>query len=197
VSIKRHKQRGQTIALAAVALIAMVGMLAFVIDVGLFMMIRSQLANAADAAALAGIMGWDPTKSDAYNENFIDTNSTVTDYVSINSGIINNLSRPPLQLCRGGVQTPPFIKSFQKVSFPNNKSAPAVTVTLRCEAGLVFGLILWERGSAPTYAISAQATAMQGCIDSNGNVVALESTCSVTPPPNQPTYGARLIPTPS
>jgi Flp pilus assembly protein TadG len=172
-------------------------MLAFVIDVGLFMMIRSQLANAADAAALAGIMAWNPTKSDAYNANLIATNDTIPSYVSINSGIINNLSQPPLQLCKGGVQTSPFIKSFQKMSFPNNKNAPAVTVTLKCEAGVVFGLILWEGGSAPTYMISADATAMQGCIDSNGNVVALESTCSVTPPPNQPAYGARLIPTPS
>ncbi len=159
MNVPRRKQRGQTIALAAVALIAMVGMLAFVIDVGLLMMIRVQLATAADSGALGGIMAWNPTQDDATNEGA--AKASATSYVTLNSGIAN-------RLCNSGVQT-----IFDNVPpsdfFPNvqleDGLAPSMHVTVQCTAGLVFGLILWEPGSAPTYTISADATAVQGCIN--------------------------------
>src|SRR5438477_12925628 len=52
----KHRESGQAIALAAVALIAVVGAVAFVIDVGFFFEGRRELQNAADAAALAGVV---------------------------------------------------------------------------------------------------------------------------------------------
>src|SRR5262252_5073765 len=51
-----HRQQGQTIAVAAVVLVAIVGALAFVIDLGFQMETRRELQNAADAAALAGVV---------------------------------------------------------------------------------------------------------------------------------------------
>jgi uncharacterized membrane protein len=56
----RHRQPGQTIALAAVSMVALVGILAFVIDAGMFFVIRRELQNAADAGALAGAMYMSP-----------------------------------------------------------------------------------------------------------------------------------------
>jgi hypothetical protein len=50
----RGRQRGQAIGLAAVAMVAMVALLAYVIDAGMFFMIRRELQNTADTAALAG-----------------------------------------------------------------------------------------------------------------------------------------------
>lgn len=49
-----HRQGGQTIVLAAIALVAVVGGLAMVIDTGMFFVIQRQFQSAADAGALAG-----------------------------------------------------------------------------------------------------------------------------------------------
>ena len=55
-----HRQRGQTISLAAVSMIALVGMMAFVIDAGTFFVVQRELRNAAEAGALAGAMYFRP-----------------------------------------------------------------------------------------------------------------------------------------
>ncbi len=47
------RQRGQTIVLVPIGLIAMFGMAAIVVNVGLTFMLRSELQNAVDSAALA------------------------------------------------------------------------------------------------------------------------------------------------
>src|SRR5258708_39874004 len=52
----KNRQSGQAIALAAVAMIALVGAVAFVLDLGFFLEGRRELQNAADSAALAGIV---------------------------------------------------------------------------------------------------------------------------------------------
>src|SRR5262249_38726076 len=49
----RQKRRGAIIPLAAILMIPLMGMLAFAIDTGYIIMARSELQNAADAAALA------------------------------------------------------------------------------------------------------------------------------------------------
>src|SRR5687768_15824678 len=50
----RHRARGQTIVMAALAMVAVVGGLAMVIDTGMFFIVQRQLQSAADAGALAG-----------------------------------------------------------------------------------------------------------------------------------------------
>ena len=52
----RKGERGQTTALAAIFMVAMVGMLAFVVDAGFFLVARRELQNASDAGALAGVV---------------------------------------------------------------------------------------------------------------------------------------------
>src|ERR687885_81237 len=52
----RRRERGQAIALAAAAMIALVGAVAFVVDFGFFLEGRRELQNAADNAALAGVV---------------------------------------------------------------------------------------------------------------------------------------------
>src|SRR5438874_11464393 len=53
-ALRGHRQRGQTIVFAAIAMVAVVGGLAMVVDVGMFLMVQRQLQTAADAGALAG-----------------------------------------------------------------------------------------------------------------------------------------------
>src|SRR5919201_4009044 len=52
----RHRQPSQAIALAAVAMIALVGAVAFVIDLGFFLEGRRELQLSADQAAEAGVV---------------------------------------------------------------------------------------------------------------------------------------------
>src|SRR5207253_5140984 len=53
--MRRHaRQRGQTIVIAAVAMVAIVGGLAMVVDAGMFFVVQRQFQAAADAGALAG-----------------------------------------------------------------------------------------------------------------------------------------------
>src|SRR5687768_6419714 len=51
-----HRGRGQAIGLAAVVMVSMVGMLALVVDAGIFWQTQRELQKAADAAALAGVV---------------------------------------------------------------------------------------------------------------------------------------------
>src|SRR5215471_15537972 len=50
----RQRQRGQVMGFAAIGIVAMVGMLAIVIDNGMFLVAQRQMQAAADAGALAG-----------------------------------------------------------------------------------------------------------------------------------------------
>ncbi len=54
---KLNNERGISLVYVAIALTALVGMAALVIDVGYFYLVRGQLQNAADSAALAGVSG--------------------------------------------------------------------------------------------------------------------------------------------
>src|SRR4030067_1047641 len=55
-SEKRRGERGQALILGALALVVLFGFTALTIDVGLFLQERRNLQNAADAAALAGVL---------------------------------------------------------------------------------------------------------------------------------------------
>src|SRR5580700_595295 len=54
VSRERERQRGQTIVLVAISLVALLAMAALAIDVVTLYVARSEIQRAADAAALAG-----------------------------------------------------------------------------------------------------------------------------------------------
>jgi len=69
-------QAGQTLALVALLLFVIVGMIAMAIDTGIFFQERRQLQNAADAAALAGAQALpeDPDKAVALATQWADEN---------------------------------------------------------------------------------------------------------------------------
>ena len=52
-SVKKSSRRGAVIVLAAFLMIAMLGMVAFSVDMGYILLVKSELQNAADSAALA------------------------------------------------------------------------------------------------------------------------------------------------
>ncbi len=51
--LKKHHRRGSTLALAAIFMVLMLGMVSFAVDMGYVMLVRTQLQVAADSAAIA------------------------------------------------------------------------------------------------------------------------------------------------
>jgi Flp pilus assembly protein TadG len=149
----RHRQRAQTIGLAAVALIGMVGMLAFVIDAGMLFMAHREAQDAADAAALAGVRDLaqgGTTCSGTCADN-------VSRYATANYAVLSRLCSDP--------GTP-----VAQVGSLNTPKVPTLTVIVSCNASLTFGRILWSAGNSPTFRVQATAVAAIGnaVIGTNG-----------------------------
>src|SRR5207249_7415891 len=94
----RRRESGQAIALVAAVMIALVGAVAFVIDLGFFLEGRRELQNAADSAALSGIV-YLPSCPDssggavcAAPNNALDSASL---YVNANGPIVRQLCGHP------------------------------------------------------------------------------------------------------
>jgi hypothetical protein len=141
-----RRQRAQAMGLAAVAMVAMVSLLAFVIDAGSFFIVRRELQNAADAAALAGAYGMivdHPTAS-----------SAASTYLYLNAPNAE-------KLCRHAVQFDPVADVHFGSTALAGGTSETITVTAHCEADYTFGRIL-NLGHRP---ISAQATAALGSWD--------------------------------
>ncbi len=74
----RREERGASFALVAVSMIAILGMTAFVIDVGNWYLAQRQLQNAADAAALAGAVDLPSNATQASTDAQTYVNSNVS-----------------------------------------------------------------------------------------------------------------------
>src|SRR5262245_5380142 len=79
-TLVRRRQSAQTMAVMAVVIVAIVGTLAFVIDLGFQMQARRQLQNAADAGALAGVVLLPDTQMGAIEQAIGDRPSLGTDW---------------------------------------------------------------------------------------------------------------------
>jgi uncharacterized membrane protein len=150
VSLVAHRQPAQAIGLAAVSIIALVALLAFVVDAASFFIIRSELQNAADAAALAGVALCPCPPNDA------GARAIAEQYVRLNAPNAE-------KLCRHTVAFNPVTD----VDFPsaslNGGSSPAMRVTVRCQADYTFGRII----NLVSRTISANATAVLGRWDTS------------------------------
>lgn len=153
----RRRARGQAIALAAVAMIGMVGMTAFVIDTGFFLLIRRELQNAVDAAALAGVVHLgacnnDTTCPDSVQqeardeaERYAMANRSVTSRLCSQAPTVATPSPGTLPMATGG-----FVYTL--------------TVAMECPAGYSFGRILGLQSAR----VTASATAAIGSLRGDG-----------------------------
>jgi Flp pilus assembly protein TadG len=151
----RHRQRAQTIGLAAVALVGMVGMLAFVIDAGMLFMAHREAQDAADSAALAGVRDLAGVGGGATCSG--DCADDVNRYATANYAILSRLCSEP--------GTP-----SAQVGSLNTPRVPTLTVIVSCDASLTFGRILWSAGNAPTFAVKATAVAAIGNLGPAGQL---------------------------
>lgn len=85
VNIKFSDKRGSVVVLVAAALFVLMGFVAIVADIGLLYLARTRLANAADAAALAGAqeLPVDPLRATAVAEEYAGNNGVKPEELDI------------------------------------------------------------------------------------------------------------------
>jgi len=191
--------------MAALGMVAMVGMLSMVVDAGVYFVIQRQLQNAADAAALAAVWYGLPCKTVDPTYSYGCQNpppsppptctdpaeylpcTAATDQVRANWGVA-------LSLCQGPTNLPSAIpvdihtKVYGPLVIPY---VSAYAVSVSCEAPHWFGRIL--PNISPTMHISASAAAAIGWRGPNGQLQ------GGSYPPGVPTAPlmARLVPSSS
>jgi Flp pilus assembly protein TadG len=160
--------------LAAVAMVGMIALLAYVVDAGMFFMIRRELQNTADAAALAGAAFLEPLST---NEplSVRTVPSPLSAQCTAVVGLITD-SDPPTQAlkrdagaaaCYYGTQNAAGARKLCEqavimdtpgfTTWPGH-SSPAIVVNFHCVAGYSFGRIV----GLSNRTISAGSTAAIG-----------------------------------
>jgi Flp pilus assembly protein TadG len=157
------RQPAQAIAFAAVALIAMVGAVGFVIDIGFFLEGRRELQNAADSAALAGVIYLPNCVTDTGGPCGAGANAT--DAVA---QVVNQNGPIARQLCGHPTNSVGPIATVTPATYTPDPAQPAnfyyqLTVSLRCDPGFSFGRIIVGMMSEQ---IQASATAVIGGLGS-------------------------------
>ena len=169
----RHRRPAQVLPMAAVAMVALVGSLAMVVDTGIFFVIQRQLQSAADAGALAGAW-YDPVCPAAASG--CATGSAAEVAISVaraNAEIIQ-------PLCGGPITVDPPTLGSVKLNLPQN--VPTIVVTVHCNASYSFGRIL----GLTNRPISASAAAAISDRDVNGDITNFTTDATNAVPPAVP-----------
>ena len=153
-----RRQPAQTLAVMAVVIVAIVGAVAFVVDLGFQMETRRELQNAADAGALAGVALLPDDQAGAIQQ------ATTFAYQGSNASITDRICGPVASpLPDTGASAPAAHPNVYAKATPGQKSVSGgnvytMTVTMECTAQFSFGRIL-DLSTAP---IRASATAAKG-----------------------------------
>jgi hypothetical protein len=172
-SALQRRVRAQVFAITAVVMVAMVGALALVVDVGMFVVVQRQFQAAADAGALAGAwyqpvcvtvaVGCKPGDASAVAEQVAEANA-----------------RSMAGLC-GGTDPAATVEVGTTLNLPARVNA--IVVTVDCRAGYSFGRIL-GLSSARISASSAAAIGSR-TVDREMGDMPSSGPC-VSPPPLPP-----------
>jgi hypothetical protein len=138
--------------LAAVIMVAVVGLLAFAVDSGIFLEARRELYNAADAAALAGI-------ADVPGNNA----AALAAAAQYSANVAESPGRAARRLCQlGGGAVPTHTSTIGQLPLAGGGFLHTLTVTTECTAGHIFGRVL----GLVTTPIRATAVAAKGSLTS-------------------------------
>jgi putative Flp pilus-assembly TadE/G-like protein len=186
-ALTRRRQRAQTFVLAALAMVAMIGAISMVIDVGVYFVIQRELQNAADAAVLDAVWyepacpsRWVVAGCQANNnpspalECTVPPNNSPPGNPVPCTAAVNEVEanwNVALSLCAGPQQS--ATGSIQIVAGPGLPPAgsivsPSVSpyqVTVSCDAPHWFARVL--PGVKPSMRISASSAAALGWLDPN------------------------------
>ncbi len=91
--IRKSTRRGAVLPLVALCMIALMGMLALAIDIGMVAIARSQAQNAADSAAMAGARTITGTTGQNYNQVAVNAITAATDNDIFNNPVAGDPSK--------------------------------------------------------------------------------------------------------
>jgi Flp pilus assembly protein TadG len=179
ISAKLKSQKGVTAVYVAILLVVFIGMAAFAIDVGYTRVVRNQLQNAADAAALAAcnrfyargpvIVGADPNWGDAVAEaasaitvntaanNPLQVGVTVTGWWDITQAYPGNMWPNPLT--NPPPNTPPTANYGPAVRVTITKTAGQNNGPIMSLFGGIFGVQTTDSGATATAVAASPGSA--------------------------------------
>jgi hypothetical protein len=175
--VRRQRQEGQIIVIAALAMVAILAITSFVVDYGLQRVTERQLQNAADAGALAGaacLGSPDPscivnpvthTVDPAFQARtfaYSAQNPAVSDRIcgTADTPLPTWMRSPAGDQPQNWTGSPNVYSSVQigTAAPSTGGSVPTITVTMTCEAPFTFGRVI----GLTTQPIKATATAAKG-----------------------------------
>jgi hypothetical protein len=140
----RRQPRGQTLATMAVSLIAVLGFIGLAIDIGMLMLARNELQNAADAAALAGAGAMYKRNDGTYETfpNWIRARDSASNAVPFNKSMKQSLATSTVTTGWWNVTgTPAGMQATTKTPILTTDAA-AVRVQIKKAAGTNGGSVI-------------------------------------------------------
>ena len=156
-SRQRHRERGQTILLVAISLVALLAMAALAIDVVTLYVASSQIQRATDAAALAG------AKAIA-DSGFTSLPTTDPNYATAQilaqtmakTAVNSMVATSPINLVNGQLPVLPAPPTFDFTTHPGSFQ---IKVSLKSASLPTFFSKIWSQNTPPTVSASATAEA--------------------------------------
>jgi hypothetical protein len=178
---RRHGERGQTILLVVVSLVALLGMAALAIDVVTLFVARAEVQRAADAAALAG--------AKAIADSGVTTNAGL---VTLAQNMANDVISSPNGILQQNLVSgrPPALVGTPTFDFASHGNTnPTISVTLQQTNLPTFFARIWGRTMA-----TVSATAMAEAYNPSGSNALVGQTVPIAPKCVKPWFLANKDP---
>ena len=146
----RRQHRGVILLLSVFLVVVFLGLIAFAVDLGYLMMAKTQLQNAADAAALAaaGSMGQSQATSTQTAQSFAAQNL---------------VGQQPVQLASSDITYGTWDKNSQSFTPSSTGLSNAVKVTARADSTTTGAIPLFFGRILNLYSVNLSATSMATC----------------------------------
>jgi hypothetical protein len=156
----RRSQRGIVMPLAAIGMLTLLGFAALAIDVGYLFVVRNELQNAADTAALAGAGNLAPYTGSPLTPNWAAANTGATNAIALNQAANATLVNGQVQTGYWNITGSPT--GLHSTS-AGTDDLPAVMVTINKAAGSNGGAVnafFAQVLGIPTFDVGARAAAV-------------------------------------
>ena len=177
--LKIKDNRGATVIMVALSLVIIVGVATFAVDIGYLMIVRNQLQNAADAAALAGASSLIPPGSSELDWAQAETQAASaiglnkSDGVTLTDCVVQtgywNIAHNPDGLQGTGITPGP--KDFPAVQVTVSKNAGQNSGPVKPWFAPVIGIKTINASAVATAVIASPGTVLPGNVPAKGGTL--------------------------